>query len=111
MTLIERSVARIIRHGHPHGYPYGYPSKWFIDQGYQYECQYPQTIYMDIHAISAWISNGYPHKYPHGYPYGYPYRYPHGYPCPIIRAANSSTRGCQINVEKNTVCFLSCVFR
>jgi len=27
--LVEPSIIRIIRHGHPHGYPYGYPCKWF----------------------------------------------------------------------------------
>jgi len=68
-SLVELSVARIIRHGHPHGYPCGYPSKW----------SQSDDIRMDVHALWPYV-------------YGYPYGYPCGCPCRIIRATDSSTR-------------------
>jgi len=51
-SLVELSVVRIIRHGHPHGYPCGYPCKW----------REVADIYTDVLAlwqfswISSWIS-------------------------------------------------------
>jgi len=67
-SLVELSVARMIRHEHPHGYPCGYPSN---GHGVR---------------ISVWMSA--PSDYLHGHPYGYPC----GCSYRIIRATDSSTR-------------------
>jgi len=49
-ALVEQSVARIIRHGHPHGYSNGYPRKMVRGCGHQYGYPRPVTIYLDIHT-------------------------------------------------------------
>jgi len=69
-SLVELSVARIIRHKHPHGYPYEYP---YVNG---------QRVRKSIRILS-----------PRGHLQGYPHGYPCGCPCRITRATDSSTRG------------------
>jgi len=48
-TVVELSVARIIRHEHSHGYQCEYPSKWRRGEDI-YGCPHPLIINKDVYT-------------------------------------------------------------